>query len=375
MKISSVFAKDGLKNSIAKLFSRETLAVIALMFISVLALYSAADGSFKPWAQKQILFFITGLFLIIFLVAVDINVIYKASYFIFFLSLIFLVIALFFGNSAKGATRWIDLKILKFQPSEFAKLGTILFFARYMNDLSPFLKRKISYVLIIPAILSIPVFILVAIQPDLATSLIILSIIFSAFFFINVNMKFFVFIIVSSLAAMPIIWQFFLKKYQKMRILNFLNPELDPLGSGYNIIQSKIAIGSGGLLGKGFLNGTQGKLRFLPERQTDFIFTIISEEFGFIGFMALMLCYMVILRYGYYVALKSKNTFGKMVAMLSSILIFLHIIVNIGMTSGLFPVAGIPLPLISYGGTMSILFCILFALIRVVDINRDVKLR
>ena len=284
------------------------------------------------------------------------------------LSLIFIIP---FGKRALGASRWIDFGFITIQPSEFAKIAVVLALSKFFSNLNSRDIKSITTIIKAFCIVSIPL-VLVFIQPDLATTIVIFGIFVSMIFTIGVRYFYFYFAFLSSLIASPIIWFKLLKEYQRLRIINFLFPENDPLGSGYNIIQSKIAIGSGGFTGKGFLQGTQGQLRFLPEHHTDFIFTIIGEEFGFIGAIVLILLYLYLIYYGYSVASKTNSVFSKLIAIGCSTILFLHLFINIGMTISLMPVAGIPLLMMSYGGSSLLLGAICVALIINVDINKNI---
>lgn len=353
----------------------QLFCLLGIMLIGILVLYSAAKGNIRPWAIKHIIYTIFSIPLIILVSSINLKII-KTFANVFFIFTILLLIAVFIvGDKAMGATRWIKLFGLKFQPSEIAKLSVVIIMAKYFHNINKTqnVKNKILKEILIPFIIISPIICLIILQPDLATAGVTLILFLTILFMAGINFKFFIFGGLISILSMPLIW-LKLKKYQKLRIVNFFNPDNDPLGSGYNIIQSKIAIGSGGFSGLGFLNGTQGQLKFLPEHHTDFIFTIIGEEFGFIGSIITISLYLYIIRYGYYVTFKAKSIFGKILAFGSTNIIFIHAFINTAMTLGLVPVAGIPLPFISYGGTMFFVAAICFALIVNVDINHDIEL-
>ena len=351
---------------------RLVLFVLAgILTTSVVCLYSSNGGNIEPWASKQLLFIAISLIIFYVVISINIKIIYKFSYLTLVFSVLLLLAVIPFGKRVLGASRWLDFGVIMLQPSEFAKIAVILTLAKFFSSLNVIRIARVSTTFLTFLFIS-PVFILVAIQPDLATSIIILAIITVILFSVGTPKWEFILAVVTIIFAAPIAWAKLLKDYQKLRIVNFLFPENDPLGSGYNVIQSKIAIGSGGVLGKGFLEGTQGKLRFLPEHHTDFIFTIIGEEFGFIGAIILILMYLYIVYYGFKVATKANSTFCKLVSIGCTSLIFLHLFINIGMTVALMPVAGIPLVMLSYGGSSLMIGLICVALIINMDINKNV---
>ena len=283
-----------------------------------------------------------------------------------------MLIAVFFiGHSAMGASRWIDFGFIKIQPSELMKVAVVLAIAKFLSNTNALQITKISTTIKVFAMIFVP-FLLVAGQPDLTTSVIMLIITLSMLFLAGTSIWQFLFGGIVFVCLAPFVWMSLLKDYQKLRIVNFLNPANDPLGSGYNIIQSKIAIGSGGLTGKGFLQGTQGQLRFLPEHHTDFIYTIIGEEAGFVGSMAVLLMFVYLIFYGFKVAKNTHSTFGKLVSLGCTTILFLHTFINIGMVCAIMPAAGIPLLMVSYGGSSLALGLFCVALIMNIDINKDV---
>jgi rod shape determining protein RodA len=341
------------------------LAVIGLCLTSLICLLSANNGSENNWIHKQIIFIFISIPVFITIISVNIKVIQKLAYYILFGSILLLIYVMLFGKKSMGAVRWINLGIFTFQPSEIAKISTVLTLAKYFSQFPRTIEKW--YATFAPIALISPIALLVMIQPDLATSIVIIFTTITILFAIGIPIWQFILSGTITLAVIPFLW-IKMKTYQKLRIINFLNPENDPLGSGYNVIQSKIAIGSGGLFGQGMLNGTQGQLKFLPEHHTDFIFTIIGEEFGFIGCISVICLYLYLMWYGFNVTVNARDIFSKVVACGCTTILFIHIFVNIGMTTGLMPVAGIPLPFISYGGTMMIVSFICIALITNVDI-------
>lgn len=335
-------------------------------------MYDAAYGDMSPWAYKQALYFLVFFCLMLVIAMADLRTIYNLSYIIYFGALILLLLVAILGHSAMGATRWVNLGIIKLQPSELMKLGVILALARYFHS-TPYKQITSGRKLITPILLVVIPVILILKQPDLGTAIITLLV--AAVLFFVAGVRLWKFALVSAIAgcSIPILWQY-LYDYQKQRILVFLDPELDPLGNGYNIIQSKIAIGSGGLFGKGMLNGSQAQLEFLPENQTDFVFSMFSEEFGFVGVTLLMLLYLIIITYGTAIALNCKSHFGKLLAYGIICLFTLQVFVNMGMVMGLLPVVGVPLPFLSYGGTIMATILLSFGLLLSVQLNRKKKL-
>ena len=343
--------------------------IITLFFIGLAALYSISNGDFNSWPLKHSQRFILGLIIFFIVVFFDIRLIFGYAYVIFFLSIISLLIIPFFGIESNGATRWINIAGISLQPSEFVKYTLILALAKYfhsINNDSGFIKT-----LIIPLIITIvPVFLVIT-QPDLGTALIILLGGISLFWISGLNYKYFIVGVFSILCSLPVLWQY-LKDYQKDRVLTFFNPERDPLGNGYHIMQSKIALGSGGIFGKGYMEGTQSHLNFLPEMQTDFIFTMLGEEFGFIGTLLLLSIYAALIMISIRLALKSRSLFSKYLSLGVCNVFFIYVFVNIGMVTGLLPVVGVPLPFISYGGSSMLAVMFGFGLLMNCYINRNI---
>ena len=343
--------------------------IITLFFVGLAALYSISNGDFNSWPLKHSQRFILGLVIFFLVIFFDLRLIFGYAYLIFFLSIISLAIIPFFGIESNGATRWINIAGISLQPSEFVKYTLILALAKYfhsINNDSGFIKT-----LIIPLIITIvPVFLVIT-QPDLGTALIILIGGISLFWISGLNYKYFIVGVFSILCSLPVLWQY-LKDYQKDRVLTFFNPERDPLGNGYHIMQSKIALGSGGIFGKGYMEGTQSHLNFLPEMQTDFIFTMLGEEFGFIGTLLLLLIYAALIMISIRLALKSRSLFSKYLSLGVCNVFFIYVFVNIGMVTGLLPVVGVPLPFISYGGSSMLAVMFGFGLLMNCYINRNI---
>ena len=343
--------------------------IISLFFVGLAALYSISNGDFNSWPLKHSQRFILGLIIFFLVILFDLRLIFGYAYVIFFLSIISLAIIPFFGIEINGATRWINIAGISLQPSEFVKYTLILALAKYfhsINNDSSFIKT-----LIIPLIITIvPVFLVIT-QPDLGTALIILLGGISLFWISGLNYKYFIVGVFSILCYLTVLWQY-LKDYQKDRVLTFFNPERDPLGNGYHIMQSKIALGSGGIFGKGYMEGTQSHLNFLPEMQTDFIFTMLGEEFGFIGTLILLLMYAALIMISIRLALKSRSLFSKYLSLGVCNVFFIYVFVNIGMVTGLLPVVGVPLPFISYGGSSMLAVMFGFGLLMNCYINRNI---
>jgi rod shape determining protein RodA len=280
--------------------------------------------------------------------------------------ILLLLAVLLVGDVGKGAQRWLDLGFIRFQPSEMMKLSLPLMVAWHLSEVR--LPPSPSRLLVSALLIVVPV-LLIARQPDLGTSLLIGSAGFFVLFLAGLQWRLLALLGGLAAAGLPVLWHF-MREYQRQRVITFLNPEQDPLGAGYHIIQSKIAIGSGGLFGKGWLNGTQSHLEFLPERSTDFIFAVLGEEFGLIGILVLLLLYAFIVVRGIYIATQAQDTFTRLLAGSLSLTFVVYIIVNTGMVTGLLPVVGLPLPLISYGGTSMVTLMIGFGMLMSIHTHR-----
>ncbi len=344
--------------------SKILFPVSLLFFISIIAiilLYAAAGCNMAPWAIKQSIFISSFFIFALIIRSVNVMWFYQNSYTIYLLCILLLFVTNIFGHNAMGAQRWIDLKYFSIQPSEIMKIGVILALSRYFHDFIA--DGKIITKIIAPLlIVLLPVSLILA-QPNLGTALIILSVSGILFFVNGLKKIFFIVPIMAILASSPFIWKYGLHDYQKRRIITFINPEKDILKSGYNIIQSKIAIGSGGMFGKGICNGTQSRLSFLPEKHNDFIFTLLAEEHGLFGCLAVLILYIILIFYFYSVANYSSFYFGKMISIGLASLIFIHIFVNVGMVSGILPVVGVPFPILSYGGSHVATILLLFGMV------------
>ena len=341
------------------------LGILLLSAAGLGILYSAGDGSIEL-VQKQVVR-LSLAFLVMFVVAqIPQRQLYLWSPWFFALGIILLVLVLAAGDVGKGAQRWLDLYVVKFQPSEMMKLITPMMLAWYLSErqLPPRLKS-----LLISAVLVILPTLLIAMQPDLGTSILIAAAGFFVVFLAGIRWRILLGTGIAVLAFIPVLWRL-MHDYQKQRVLTLLNPESDPLGSGYHIIQSKIAIGSGGLYGKGWLNGTQSQLDFLPERHTDFIFAVFAEEFGMMGAIVLLSLYLFIILRSLYIASKAQDSFGRLLAGSLGLTFFVYLFVNVGMVSGILPVVGVPLPLVSYGGTSMVTLMAGFGMLMSINSNR-----
>ncbi|MBT5495877.1 MAG: rod shape-determining protein RodA [Alphaproteobacteria bacterium] len=348
------------------------LLICALASIGFAMLYSAGNGSYTPWAERQMVRFAVGMGLMLAIALTDIRFWLRYAYVFYAIALILLIAVEFAGTVGMGAQRWIGLKFFHLQPSELMKIALVLSLARYFHRLSLEDVTRPTQ-LLFPILLVAAPTALVLRQPDLGTSLLLLIGSAAMFFLAGVRIWKFILIGLIGLASIPVGWSM-LHNYQKNRIMTFLSPESDPLGSGYHILQSKIALGSGGVFGNGFLQGTQSHLRFLPEMQTDFIFTMYAEEFGLVGGLFLIALYAAIVIYGFAIAMRSRSHFGRLVAMGVITTFFLYVFMNIAMVMGLIPVVGVPLPLISYGGTAMMTVLIGFGLLMNVYIHRDMRI-
>tara|TARA_R110002050_G_scaffold847_3_gene5910 strand:- start:4509 stop:5627 length:1119 start_codon:yes stop_codon:yes gene_type:complete len=348
------------------------IMISSLSFLGFALLYSAGGGSFLPWAQPQIIRFFIGFVLMIFVAIVNLRVILNYAYAFYGLSFILLVAVEVFGMVGMGAQRWIDIGFLRIQPSELMKIGLVLALACYYHRLGTEEVRHFKFMLV-PLALIVAPSILVLKQPDLGTTLLLVMIGVSIIFAAGAKARYFVIAGLTFLGSIPFAWNF-LHDYQKNRVMTFLNPEQDPLGAGYHILQSKIALGSGGLTGKGFLKGTQSHLNFLPEKQTDFIFTMFCEEFGLIGALALITVYMTLIFYCLVIAIRCRNRFGQLLVFGITMTLFIYVFINIAMVIGLVPVVGVPLPLVSYGGTSLITLLLGFGLLLNADVHQEFKL-
>ena len=352
----SIQSSLALKDKILSIDYVLVFSILILGIVSMFAMYSTDGGEFKYHTNSHILRFFVffGLFFLVSLI--QIRFWHDQSYLIYILFFILLLGVKYFGLTSSGSKRWLDLYFMNLQPSELMKVGLILFLAKYYHRVSIENMNSIRY-LFLPIIALIAPLLLVATQPDLGTSILIAAGGIIVAWLAGVRIKFFAYSSLIFIALLPVAVSF-LKPYQKSRILTFLNPERDPLGAGYQIIQSKIAIGSGGLFGKGFLNGSQSYLDYLPEKHTDFIFTLFSEEFGFFGSLSILALYALIISRIIIIGNLTRSSFGKLYCYSFATAFFIYVVVNMMMVLGLLPIVGSPLPIMSYGGSsmMAIMF-------------------
>ena len=341
--------------------------LILLSIISVLVMYSTDGGQVLYHTKSHFIKLLTFFSLMIVISFFNIRLWHITSYFIYFIIILLLIWVSTYGIKVSGSQRWINLYFIVLQPSELMKIGIILCLAKYYHRLKIDNINSFTSILVALSIILVPI-ILVLSQPDLGTSVLIASSGLIILWLAGVKMKYFFISFITFLISLPFIISF-LKPYQKLRILTFLDPDRDPLGAGYQIIQSKIAIGSGGLSGKGFLKGTQSYLEFLPEKHTDFIFTLFSEEFGFIGSICLLLIYSIIIIRIIRIGVISRSDFAKLFCFGFAFAIFVYIVVNLCMVLGLLPIVGSPLPILSYGGSSMLATMIGFGIVLSAKIN------
>tara|TARA_B100001564_G_C20648541_1_gene675697 strand:+ start:585 stop:1709 length:1125 start_codon:yes stop_codon:yes gene_type:complete len=335
-----------------KLFSIDYILVTSILIlgiVSMFAMYSTDGGEFKYHTKSHILRFLVFFVMFFILSFVQIRLWHSTSYLIYTSFFILLIGVKYFGLTSSGSQRWLNFYFMNLQPSELMKVGLILFLAKYYHRVSLENVNKIRF-LFLPIVVLIAPVLLVIMQPDLGTSLLIAAGGLVVAWLAGVRAKFFIYSFLLFVSLLPVAISF-LKPYQKARILTFLNPEKDPLGAGYQIIQSKIAIGSGGLFGKGFLNGSQSYLDYLPEKHTDFIFTLFSEEFGFFGSLFILILYGIIISRIIKIGNVTRSNFGKLFCFSFATAFFIYVVVNMGMVLGLLPIVGSPLPILSYGGS------------------------
>ena len=351
------------------------ILLIAIASIGFLMLFSVAGGSIEPWAKVQMIRFSIGFFLMLLIAFIPIWFWRNISGLAYFISIILLLAVEFFGVSGMGSVRWIDLGFMRLQPSEVTKLTVVMFLASYYDWLP---RNKVSNIfwVILPLLIIILPILMVLRQPDLGTALLILVGGLTVMFIAGVSWIYF---LISGLGVFTFVFSIFhfrgtefqiLKDYQYRRIDTFLDPANDPLGAGYHITQSKIALGSGGFSGRGFMQGTQSRLNFLPEKHTDFIFTTLAEEFGFIGGLSLLGLYFLMIIFCGMVAFGSKDRYSGLVVSGLNMTFFLYFAVNMAMVMGMLPVVGVPLPLVSYGGSAMFVLMIAFGLIQSAAIHK-----
>jgi rod shape determining protein RodA len=348
----------------------------AALLIVALGAFFIYSGSYRlsydtgvNYVEKQLLWSVFGILTACFFAAFDYRKFSYMAFVIYGLTVLMLILVLLAADPRRGARSWLSVGGFSVQPSEFAKIAIILALAKYLSG--DYVRRNsFAYILWAVIIAGIPMLLILK-QPDLGTAIVLLPVLAVMLVAAGARVTILFYLTAAGLMSAPLTW-FFLKPYQQLRIKAFLNPQLDPLRSGYNAIQSQIAVGSGGLLGQGWLHGMQTHLRFLPERHTDFIFSVLGEETGFLGCLLLFVLYMIIIISGFNIAEQAKDSFGKLVAVGVTVLIAAHAIINIGMTIGLLPITGIPLPLMSYGGSSMLTMFICLGLVESVYARRYV---
>lgn len=336
------------------------MTLLLLLAAFGLVILFSAGGSNMELMTRQLTRLGLALFMLIVVANISLRVLKKLSIGFYLLGLLLLIAVIAFGEIGKGAQRWLDFGFIRFQPSELMKLAMPMMVASYLSE--KVLPVGWKDLVVSVALVIVPV-LLIAKQPDLGTAILVGSAGFFVLFLAGVRWKIFMILGLFASLMAPLLWKFALHDYQRGRILTLLNPESDPLGAGYHIIQSKIAIGSGGVYGKGWLNGTQSQLDFLPERSTDFIFSVFGEEFGLFGSILIILLYLLIIYRGLYISAYAQDTYGRLLAGALSLTFFVYLFVNTGMVTGLLPVVGVPLPLVSYGGTSMVTLMLGFGMI------------
>lgn len=345
------------------------LLVALLAAIGVLMMVSAGSGDWSEFAYSHLTKALMGLVLMLAVALMPIGWLYRYAYVIYGVLLALLIVVDVSGHIGMGAQRWIRLGGVYVQPSEFMKVCVILALARYFYSLHTEDVKRIQY-LVVPLLLIAAPALLILRQPNLGTAVITIGVGVCILFMAGMRVRYFLYTFAAALITMPIIWQF-LHDYQKRRIYTFLDPTQDPLGAGYNILQSMIAIGSGGFWGKGFMHGSQGQLNFLPEKHTDFIFTMFAEEWGFVGSMILLGLFALLLLIGTIIAASSRSVFGCLIATGVTAMLFIHMFINMAMVMGMIPVVGVPLPFLSYGGSMMLSVMLAVGLLLNAYIHRD----
>ena len=363
--------KSFLENTFNKFKSFDWFIILLVFLISIISLLvlSSLDFQDKNLVEKHSIRIAFSFLVFVFVASINIKTWYKFSYFFYFLIILLLIFVDLYGLVGKGAKRWLDVGIFNLQPSELMKIAVIMALARYYQYIKT---DEIDHLknLVIPISLIIIPFVMVIKQPDLGTALFILLVAISILWLAGLNLKIFTFGTLSLLILAPLSISF-LKPYQKQRILTFLNPENDPTGAGYHVIQSKIAIGSGGFFGQGYMEGSQSKLSFLPEPHTDFIFTAFAEQFGFFGCLILLILFLLLIYRIDQISKISRSTFGRLLCFGVSFNFFVYIAINIGMVTGLLPVVGVPIPIMSYGGTAMLTSMFALGLVTSAKINKD----
>lgn len=354
------------------LWPRFHIDPLFLLFVFILLSYStfitwSASGQDVLMTQRKLMQILLGVVVMLVFAQFPPRFYEKWALYLYIICIILLILVDVIGHTSKGAQRWLNLGFIRFQPSEIAKIAVPLVVARFINrdNCPPSLRNTLLTLLII----ALPT-LFIAMQPDLGTAILVAASGVFIIFLAGISWRFIITCCMAITAFIPIMWFFLMHDYQRERIITLFNPERDPLGRGYHIIQSKTAIGSGGIWGKGWLEGTQSQLEFLPERHTDFIFSVIAEEFGFIGAVILLTLFLCLIFRGLMIAAQAQTTFGRILAGGLTLILFTYIFINIGMVSGILPVVGVPLPLVSYGGSSLIALMASFGIIMSIHTHR-----
>ncbi len=344
-----------------------------VLAISIVVLYSAGGGNWRPFALSQMTKIVAGFAVFFFAAFTNIKTWIKSAYVIYAIALIMIILVTFVGHTGMGAQRWLNLGFIHIQPSEFIKIALVLALARYFAWMNSVELSQMKNYLIPAAMLLVP-FGLIVLQPDLGTALSLGMITTGVFYIVGAQKKWFIIGAVLAVCAAPVMWFGGLHDYQRQRIITFINPDQDARGAGYQINQAKIAFGSGGIVGKGYMNGSQSQQSFLPEKQTDFIFTMLGEEFGFLGAFALIVLYCIIILVLFGAAKMCRNRFGQLICFGFMLNFFIYYFINISMVLGLMPTVGVPLPLMSFGGSSLLSLMFGFGLAQNAHIHKDQQL-
>ncbi|HIJ95221.1 MAG TPA: rod shape-determining protein RodA [Desulfuromonadales bacterium] len=346
--------------------------VLVVSLLGIINIYSATTP-YKiigtAYYLKQCYWLLAGITISLMVSSIDYHIMEDFSYWLYGFLVLLLVAVLLIGRRSMGATRWLNLGLFSVQPSELMKIGIIITFARFYNNFHSTGGLTVKDVLTPLALLALPAALIMK-QPDLGTAVLVILIVLSMTFYIGVRWSTVVTFTCITIPMVWFAWARLLRPYQKNRVLDFLDPERSRLGSGYHIIQSKIAVGSGGFSGKGYIKGTQSQLRFLPEQHTDFAFSVFAEEWGFLGCLLLMILYLFLVLWGLNIARRCNDRFGGLLAVGVTAMLFWHIVINMGMVIGLFPVVGVPLPFFSYGGTSMITSMVGIGLLQNISMRR-----
>ncbi|GAA6154840.1 rod shape-determining protein RodA [Pyruvatibacter sp. HU-CL02332] len=373
--VMEAISRSGRMSLVDKLYEINwvfVLLITAIAAVGFAMLYSAADGSFDPWASRQMIRFGMGMAILLVFALIDPRIWLQLAYPAYAFALLLLIAVEVAGTTGMGATRWINLGFIQLQPSELMKITLALALARYYHVLEQDRVSHPLYLLPALAFIALPVA-LVLRQPDLGTALLLSVVGISIIFMAGLSWRYIIAAGAAALAAIPIVWEF-LHPYQKERVFTFLDPSRDPLGAGYHTTQAKIALGSGSVWGKGFMEGTQSHLNFLPEKQTDFIFVMLSEEMGLMGGLALMGLYAAVLGFALTVAIGIRHQFGRLLVAALAVNFFLYVFINVAMVMGLIPIVGVPLPLVSYGGSAMLVILAGFGLLMSIYVHRGEEL-